>query len=273
MAPLFLIDRPKRDMSPEGQRATALAEMRAPATCRVPRTWDDIRYTDWLFRFTDECDISIDIICMPIAITAIIFDIIFVGASLLSGSGPGVLLIGAGVAALASIPAYLQAMSKGQMLHAGPVSYFFAALRMRRIHRREMRRATRAAKRLNARNGWRPREGIPHPKGREDIYDRYLVEAHATELGVAIGLRHWKCDEGRVWMPAEELTEACWFDGTDGEELANYQAELEGRIPALEKHAQEELTTGRAKQEFVLDQMRPRRELAEHINEQAVARI
>jgi len=268
MAPLILIDRPERDLSPEGMRASALQELKTPATCRVPRTWDDIRYTDWLLRFTDECGLSLDIICLPLAITGFIVDAIY-----LIGTGTGALPIAAAGAVASFLPAYLYFLSHGQLPDSGPVSSFFTAIRIARIRRRDLRRGRRAARRLDARSGWRPREGIPHPKGRTDTFGRYLVEAHATDLGVVLGLRYWCCDEHRIWMPTV-LRDARWFDdGTDGTELANYQVELEGHVPALEKQEQEALTTGRAEQEFTADQMRPRQALVEHINGQAVARI
>src|ERR1039457_2323099 len=64
------LDDPKEteDKSPEGARTRALKELKAPATCQVPVLGRDVIYKDWLFRFTDACDIGIEIICPTLAI-------------------------------------------------------------------------------------------------------------------------------------------------------------------------------------------------------------
>lgn len=37
-------------------------------------------------------------------------------------------------------------------------------------------------------NGWRPREGAKHPKGRTDFYDRYIIERTPTRKGMRLQL-------------------------------------------------------------------------------------
>jgi hypothetical protein len=69
------------------------------------------------------------------------------------------------------------------------------------------------------------------------------------------------------------MTQVTWLDETDEAEFSDCQARLEDHIPVLEAQAHEEMTSGRAEREFKLDQMRPRRELAERANERAIARI
>ena len=260
------------DKSPEGVRASTLKKLEAPSTCRVPAIGREVIYEDWLFRYTDWCDGCVELVFPTLAGTSFIVLLIWTLVTALTGASLASLIVGGAMAVIFATCTYLTLIGKGQMIHSDEVSYFFAERRMMRISRRNLRRARREARRLDAKNGWRPREGLP--PGREEIYDRYLVEAHATDVGTVLGLRRWHVsEEDGVWLPGDELTETRWFEQTDGAEIGDYRAELEGRIPALEKLTQEELTTGRAREEFAVDQMRPRRELVEHINEQAAASI
>jgi len=256
------------------ERERTLRQLKTPATCLVPRTRHEVTSADRLLSTIKSHRDGIG------AFLVMYFGVAFMVGGTTTGvtaedgtfaSGFALPLVCGLISSL--ILGYgVFAIGHGQYKNANALARFIANLRVSHLQRRDMRRATREAGRLDSKVGWRPREGIPHPTGRDDTHDRYLVEVHATELGLALVLRRWRCDGRVTWHPAELVT-VTWIDGADEVELAECRAKLEETIPLLEKQSQDKLTTGRAEQEFLHDQMRPRRELAEHVNGQVIAQL
>jgi hypothetical protein len=220
-------------MSPEERKESTCQKVDTPNTVPVPSVGQDVTYSDWLFQITDECDIGIDIacppiftICAPAAVSCFVFGAPFI--------------LGALIAALGLFTGYIWCLEKGQNVRlAGPISGLVADIRIWRLSKRNLRRAVRKANRLDAKTGWRPREGIPHPKGRNDTYDRWLVEGHSTSEGLMMGLRHWVCSPEGFWMPQKGLESVSWFeDEPETEiEIGNCRGQLEEKIKILEKRA------------------------------------
>src|ERR1035437_5927596 len=176
-------DEPK-DNSPEGVRARAPKELQAPQACRVPAIGREGIYDDWLFRYTDWCEGCVELVFPTLAGTSFIVLLIWTLVTALTGASLASLIVGGAMATIFTVCTYLTLIGKGQMIHSNSVSYWFAERRMIRLSRRNVRRARREPNRLDAKTGWRPREGLP-PQN-EAVYDRYLVEAHATDVGTVL---------------------------------------------------------------------------------------
>jgi len=170
---------------------------------------------------------------------------------------------------------YYLALASGQAEQGGTLSQRLVIRRILRKHKRELQKGIRQAKLLDESTGWRPRHGIPHPAGRSDYHDRWLIEAHHTELGVVLGLRHWTYTSTDYWQP-QDLNEVIWVkdDAEVAEHIGEHRAHLEKQIRMLESEAQK-----RFQEELAALQRKPddhalsAAALVQHVNEQSAAVI
>lgn len=260
-----------------GARA-ALAELCAPPTCRVPRSERDVRRTDWLLRrlaperhaWTAALFIS-----MPASIFALLASTFATGAGAL-GLSVGAALCAA-LAALVAAEGYALALAHGQLRPGATLGGRLVCGRVERVGRRDLRRAMREARSLD-RRGWRPREGIPHPEGRADTHDRWLIEAHAVGRGAVLGIRRWRCcrryrspGPAPCWQPLG-LGAIRWFGSASADlvALAEYRAVLQERARRLEARARADQQLAAMGRERAAQDVAVAAAIVGHVNETAI---
>jgi len=259
-----------RNLTLEKKRNRALEKLESPATTLVPMSEVDIKYSDWLL---EPLTMNEDFATLVFGITSMLATIALftlIPTTLASdglSSSIGFPIIGV-LGAYICAALYGLGLVHGDSLSANPVAALIYDRRIRKVYRRQMKKASRQARQLDA-VGWRPRQGIPHPQGRNDIYDRWLVEAHTTDLGVVVGLRHWVCGEQRIWQP-EEIIADRWFEDTPESValIGEYRAVLQDEIKTLENEA---LLKDSEKQASLEADGRSNKTLVQHINETSAA--
>lgn len=163
---------------------------------------------------------------------------------------------------------------------------------LERGHNKAYKRWLKSVNKLNREKGWRPREGAPHPKGRDDVYDRFLPHADDSRSGnIQLSIIQWKYN-GKYWtqysslpLPqavideaagrAKETTEYSLTFGTDDESLDLFtavsavaalsaaEAEHTARLKTLDAEADESLTIEELEERKKLARM-----YAERVNNQ-----
>ena len=132
-----------------------------------------------------------------------------------------------------------------------------------------VRRALEAA---DKREGWRPRTGALHPRGRDDVHDRFVVEVVPEPTGFEVGVQHWSYDAEEGWQPQEGLQLARSFD--DDEEglhaLALYRGVLDEYAATVEGRTHEAHVAQEAEQQLIAERLAANTHLAKKLNKRAV---
>lgn len=133
----------------------------------------------------------------------------------------------------------------------------------RRLARRE-RAYRRALSQLDRLEGWRPREGAPHPAGRDDTHDRYRVQAEADEQSITLRIVRWIFQEGE-WTSAPKRSYGYYF-------TAPYHPHQLGEPESFADHDEEGIQAARARMERLCAQQEGR-SVVEHAESEAEAEI
>lgn len=119
-------------------------------------------------------------------------------------------------------------------------------------HALYQRRLQKRVKREDKREGWRPREGVKHPKGRSDLHDRWRVEIIAVKDQIfRVETQHWYYGDPRLSIAAGKKQEPVWiknllevetFKENDIVRLMEYAAQAQSQaelktLEALEEQA------------------------------------
>jgi hypothetical protein len=275
----FSIHNSYNQMTPtERSRQRLLTTLHAPSTCLVPRTDYEIPQTDRLLSTLHKHeDFLIGAWCIS-GILSTTGDICFTAATI-GGEGPPT-PIALGIIAILTgylwVGSYCSLLLFGHNYNSNTFTKWVFNRRVNKIQRRELKRASKQATQLALASGWRPQEGIPHPSDRDDTHARWLIEAHATEVGIVVGLRQWNYSDTKFWQPQNELEQVMWFD--DGDEsidpIGDYRAQLEAQIQSLESQAKLDFASEKAAKERALEgETTSVRVLAQHINDNSVAAI
>lgn len=140
---------------------------------------------------TEESDKLIILASKLDLFTLLIFGLIAICGLLASMSSVGLSLWLAGALLFTSVWSYLLALGVG----AENPNKLCDRIALQPLIARALARRERAYRdrlqALDRAEGWRPREGAPHPPGRTDTYPRYRVEAEASERGLSLQAVRW----------------------------------------------------------------------------------
>lgn len=276
-------------LTPKEKRDRALKEDGVPSQALVPRTRVDITYSDWLCGFANDYENDLGMFCGVSSFMALMVGAVVAAITASTGTlspAVGYPIVG-GCVAWISLCFYVCSLYIGNATEANFLSTIIYELRVGRIKRRDMRRAIRQARALDAR-GWRPRAFIPHPKGRDDTYDRYLVESHIIKGELALGLRRWHYRdlehldehvfleerEHPFWQPLD-LSHVRWFEDASlsDEGPAAYRGQLEEEARGLQTEAEAQLAASRGAHLALTAREADMAPLATSFNTQALPQI
>lgn len=131
--------------------------------------------------------------------------------------------------------------------------------------------ATKSIKRIHAKQTkrlpWRPIQGIVHPNGRDDIYDRYLIEVAACKETLYVGVRHWRYNTTQSEWTANELIEIGSVCADDSEGVGNLQAKACELRDDKNFQSEEKWYRNQDVKQQLEDQHHTARQLAEHLSD------
>jgi hypothetical protein len=120
----------------------------------------------------------------------------------------------------------------------GDVMAFDLGRRHRETRLRRVR--GRAAAKLDRAEGWRPRQDVPHPNGRTDTHDRWLIEVDLADSRedtrrYAVRLRRWTYEDS-VWH-SREASHTRLFDVDDIRGVGDYRGTLQSVTEELQRRS------------------------------------
>jgi hypothetical protein len=157
------------------------------------------------------------------------------GAVALDGNGTTAIVAACSVAFTAALY-YLSFLSHGNICRERPetISDLAVAWRISRRLRRAHRRFRAHCRRLDRQQGWRPREGAPHPAGRTDLHDRYVLDSRATATDISVALMRWSYCDDEGWQPQGHVADTRRTFGSDDiDQLTEYTTELTEKAAEL----------------------------------------
>jgi hypothetical protein len=261
----------------------ALSKVKALSTCLVPHQTIEIPRTDKLIRLLHKHYDVVLMSCCAVLLVSLTSDMILLAMFLAREGSIAKLIIAGLVNAFLFTTSYFALLTFAKEQHCNTFTKWVYNCRIRKIQRKELKRASKQASQLALKNGWRPQEGLPHPDGKDDTYDRWLVEAHVTEAGVVLGLRRWHYADTkmyshhslpkRVWTPMEKLEKIKWFEDEPESVslIGDYRAVLEAEAKTLEQKAQ--LHFAEEKASVGCDNGSSNKEVVKYINDSSVAAI
>jgi hypothetical protein len=122
-----------------------------------------------------------------------------------------------------------------------------------------VRSRTRVARRLERKTGWKPRQGVRHPKGRNDTHNRFLIEAVSNADHISLALREWYYAGRRGWCRTGIHGQAD-FSPDAVEEIGNYRAHLNELREKLESERAQQRLAAHARNTELEQQEQQRRE-------------
>jgi hypothetical protein len=153
-------------------------------------------------------------------------------------------------------------------------------LRSRRLRLSDRRYFAALAELDRQEGGWRPRENVPHPPGRDDTHDRWLLRGQATDQYITIWLEQWRCTD-RVWHRHTVLRDTeRTYDSSDSEpfntrlsecaetlraQARDLEEAAQARLAATRSHAREQMLNEREEQTLKVQSARSNSDLLTHI--------